>query len=87
MDNCPLCEIMSKQETSTANADSLAVFGIVLRDIIPIERLLHIICSKHKDLLTVYYESIVEMYKKDYHSSDPMELSIPKKAEPDRNSN
>jgi len=58
---CPLCDVVSNPETNSKGADTLAMFGIVLRDMVPMEKLCLLICNYHQRAMTKYYQLLIEL--------------------------
>ncbi len=85
---CAFCNILGSPATNGARSDSLAIFGVVYRDCVPIEKIIHHSCEYHRSLMSQYYEMIVSMYEED--SGNKLEPSLgdkPVKPPPDKNSN
>lgn len=55
---CPVCEALKIPDVPAKNH---IAFGIVLRDVVPMETLAAIICDEHTALLLHYYDIMIAL--------------------------
>lgn len=53
---CPLCQSRKLAEVGKCTPDDAACFGIVLRDVVPMQELAYKLCTEHVHKIARYYD-------------------------------
>jgi hypothetical protein len=70
---CPICEGIDAEPTLPG--EYFFALGIVIRDVIPMEKIAPALCNKHALLITKYFETMITLSSA-YYGETPVEAEI-----------